>query len=287
MSVVDANTLKWVKSEIDETLKQAQVSLEAYVEDTADESQMRFCINYLHQVSGSLIMLELGGAALLGEEIELLAKSIDKNKKLRNEECFEVLMRALIQLPDYLERLQRGSRDIPVVLLPILNDLRAARSASLFTEASVFSVDINPDEIIVGADNGVNPRALAKKARQFFQVSLLAWYKNSKDINNLRKVHKVVSKLRESCKTVDLYQLFYLMETFIEGLLTQGIKASAPTKQLVSQIDHYLKQLIVSGESTQNYTLADISLLQTLKKSLLFHIAHCTTKSKNIERTCG
>ncbi|MEW2973006.1 hypothetical protein AB1A96_13830, partial [Pseudomonas juntendi] len=30
-------------------------------------------------------------------------------------------------LPDYLERLQNGHRDIPIVLMPLLNEIRAAR----------------------------------------------------------------------------------------------------------------------------------------------------------------
>ena len=34
-------------------------------------------------------------------------------------------MRGIVQLPDYLERLQSGHRDIPIVLLPLLNELRA------------------------------------------------------------------------------------------------------------------------------------------------------------------
>ena len=36
----DISTLAWVKGEIDETLKQARIALEAYVEDSGDEAQL-------------------------------------------------------------------------------------------------------------------------------------------------------------------------------------------------------------------------------------------------------
>ena len=47
----------------------------------------------------------------------------------RDDAC-AALMRGVVQLPDYLERLQGGHRDIPIVLLPLLNDLRTARGES-------------------------------------------------------------------------------------------------------------------------------------------------------------
>ncbi len=54
--------LKWVIGEIHETLKQARMHLESFVEDDEDSAQLQFCTSYLHQVSGSLKMLELSGA---------------------------------------------------------------------------------------------------------------------------------------------------------------------------------------------------------------------------------
>ena len=49
-TTLDGNTLSWVKSEIDQTMTQARQALEAYVENPEDDSQLRFCLNYLHQV---------------------------------------------------------------------------------------------------------------------------------------------------------------------------------------------------------------------------------------------
>ena len=62
---IDFTTLGWVKPQIDETLLQARQALEAYVEDPADASLMRFCATYLHQVQGTLRMVELYGAAMV------------------------------------------------------------------------------------------------------------------------------------------------------------------------------------------------------------------------------
>ena len=83
---IDFTTLNWVKQELDETLKQARQALEAYVEDPADSSLMRFCATYLHQVQGTLRMVELYGAAMVVEEMERVALALlDGNVKPQDE----------------------------------------------------------------------------------------------------------------------------------------------------------------------------------------------------------
>ena len=49
---IDHTALGWVKPEIDETLRQARLEIEAFVEAPADVSPMRACAGYLHQVQG-------------------------------------------------------------------------------------------------------------------------------------------------------------------------------------------------------------------------------------------
>ena len=137
----DFQALEWVKGEIEETLKQAQQSLEAFVENPEDSSRMRFCLAHLHQVSGTLQMVEFYGAALLAEEMENLAQALMNGKVTRVEDAQEVLMRAILQLPAYLDRVKAGKRDMPVVVLPLLNDLRASRGESLLSETALFKPD--------------------------------------------------------------------------------------------------------------------------------------------------
>lgn len=130
--------LGWVKPELDDTLRQVREEIEAFGEDPADVGRMRFCAGYLHQVQGTLRMVELYAPAMVAEELELLAQALQIGKTMdRNESC-AVLMRGAVLLPDYLERLQEGHRDIPIVLLPLLNEIRAARGAPGLSESMLF-----------------------------------------------------------------------------------------------------------------------------------------------------
>src|SRR5690606_247291 len=126
--------LDWLIHEIGETLKEARQSLEAYVENPKDTVRIRFCLTHIHQVHGSLQMVEFYGAALLADEMEQLTQAMINNAVSNPTEAQEVLMRAILQFPLYLEQVKTTRQDNPLVVLPLLNDLRAVRGENLLTD---------------------------------------------------------------------------------------------------------------------------------------------------------
>ena len=125
----DYVALEWVKGDIAETLKQARSALDAYVE-THDDDALNECLAGIHQVHGALQIVEFYGAALLAEEIEELALALQAGHVGQRDEGIRLLQQALGQLPLYLDRVHSARRDLPLVVLPLLNDLRSARGES-------------------------------------------------------------------------------------------------------------------------------------------------------------
>ena len=60
------------------------------------------------------------------------------------EDGLDALTRSMVQLPIYIERLLGGGRDIALVLLPMLNDLRAARGEPLLSEGTLLLLNLSP-----------------------------------------------------------------------------------------------------------------------------------------------
>ena len=276
MSTVDTNTLKWVKSEIDDTLKQAQTSLEAYVEDTADESQMRFCINYLHQVHGTLQMVELYGAALAIEEMEKLSQAIFDDKVNNKDDAYETLMRGILQVPDYLDHLLAGNPDMPVVLLPLLNDIRAARNEPLLSEGALFTPDLNvnaPAAITVSGDNyegGLS--ALARKLRHNFHLGLLGWFQNKNPKAGLQKIADVISELTNAAESDEARRVFWIANALVESLKDDGVETSVAVKMLMGHVDRQIKKIIDDGA----FALDEVPP-EELEKNLLYYVASSST----------
>ena len=52
----------------------------------------------------------------------------------------------MVQLPAYLERLLSGGKDVALVLLPLLNDLRVARDKPSLSEGTLLLLNTGPFE---------------------------------------------------------------------------------------------------------------------------------------------
>src|SRR5437762_2242753 len=129
MAEVASQTIDLVGREVSATLAEARGALESYVEQPDNAQLLETCAQQLHQVQGVLRLLEIYGAALLAEEMEHVAQYLLATHAERKSqaESLDALMRAMVQLPSYLERVLAGGRDLALVLLPLLNDLRAGR----------------------------------------------------------------------------------------------------------------------------------------------------------------
>lgn len=273
----DYSTLNWVKGEIDETLDQARQALEAYVENTEDETQLQFCATHLHQVYGTLKMVELYGAVMVAEEMEHVARALIDKKIAKRQDAYEVLMRAILQLPDYLEYLQAGNKDVPIALLPLLNDMRATCGQSLLSEGAFFSPDLSVTTPAV--DNPVNSdvQELAKKLRHRYQMGLVSWFRDRNVSQALQQLADVVHELRGALREPASSQLFWVAEGLIEALIDEGLDASVSTKLLLGQVDRQIKRIIDEGESV----LVNEQPVE-LVKNLLFYVASAGSEGPTV-----
>src|SRR5574344_1384157 len=100
----DYVALEWVRGEIAATLDQARQALEGFVEQPEDVTGLRFCLNHVHQVHGTLRMVECQGAVRLAEDMELVLRALVDGQLAVGDEALQLLMQAILQLPGYLER---------------------------------------------------------------------------------------------------------------------------------------------------------------------------------------
>src|SRR6201988_5154469 len=148
MPEVASQTFELVGREVNVTLAAARGALEAYVEQPDNAVLLEQCAQQLHQVQGVLRMLEIYGAALLAEEMEHVAQYLlaTHSERKSQAESLDALMRAMVQLPSYLERVLAGGRDLALVLLPLLNDLRAVRGSALLSEGTLLLLNPKSDK---------------------------------------------------------------------------------------------------------------------------------------------
>jgi len=263
-SKVDPSTLGWVKSEIDETLKQARLALEAYAENPADTTRLRFCATHLHQVVGTLLMVELDGAATLAKEVEALADAILNEKAEASDAVLEALTRGILILPDYLARLQAGQPDVPLRHVSLLNELRVARKVEPFAELELFAPDLSvrppPEERAGPKLSDEDFSALSKQLRPSLQQALLDWLRDNSNKESLQRIAEVVAQLQSQANLGVIEQLLWVAGGLVEALAEDGLQPTNERKKLFARLDQQVKKLIDGTEK---------SLLRTSSEALV------------------
>ena len=276
--------LEWVIGEIDETLKLARQALEEYVENPEDTTRIRFCLTHIHQVHGSLQMVEFVGAALLAEEMEGLAQALMNRKVADQTEALELMMQAILKLPLYLEQVKTSRKDDPATLLPLLNDLRAVRGSSLVSETRYFDLDVSPSHKASGAKNAAlkNPaqlKAVLQKLRQMYQYAAAGYIRGVKRQENLEYLAKVFERMKQLTKGTPRQPLWDITQALLDSLDSGSLGVSASVKSLLRQLDKEIKVLIDHGVKA-----FDAHTRDNLIKNLLYYVARSSAASPRVQK---
>ncbi|MCZ6796450.1 MAG: Hpt domain-containing protein, partial [Gammaproteobacteria bacterium] len=266
------SALGWVKKSIDDNLSEIKSEIKRYTEED-DQSLLGSVKERLGVIQGVLTMIEQYGAAMLAEEMLSLCEFITDQKKDKTDQSLEVLLRAVLQLPDYLEHIQSGNRDIPIVILPLLNDIRAVRNQDLFSEKLLFLPDLSMHtesgeaESIDDRSNQAS-RLLAKKLRPVYQYGLLNVIREKSIEDNLRRLEKVCETLEERAFTEQVARIWWIIGALVESVSRQQLELGVSIKNLLGKVDALFRVILIIGER---------GLLQhqpiELIKNFLFYIA--------------
>ncbi len=254
MTEASPQALEIVATELTATLNQARVALEASAERPGDPAPLATVADLLRQARGVLRVVEIFGAALLAEEMELASRFLMKSGDSRQRaEGLDALMRALVQLPAYLERVLGGGRDLPLVVLPLLNDLRAVRGASLLSEGTLLSLNLTSErepepQPAAPGEPALTVPQWARRLRPRFQLALLGLLRGADPAEHLAVLSQAASRLEAVATTRPVFQLWWVVGAVIEAMKSGALSDGASVKRLLGQADRELKRLYELGE---------------------------------------
>ncbi len=244
--------LDWIKGELLETLNESRQALEAYAESNRDQTRMRVCLTCLHQVHGTLIMLELQGVTLLADHLERLAQKLlecNPDDHSGNEAAArQSLMQGILELPGYLEEIQRGATDSRQPMLPLVNEIRDLLGEEPIESTQKF-IDISADASTSALDRfeSINGIDKAKKIRSAYQQVLLSIIKGENLQLALDTLTKVAQSLCRVCANTAHETQWQAFGEFIASLDGQQERLEGDVIKLLRRMDSEIRTLATDG----------------------------------------
>jgi len=253
----DYLALDWVKVEIEQTLKQTQQALETFAETPQDGTALSFCQAYVHQIKGSLLMVEAHRLVAFADEMEQLVKALQADSTQDIDETLQVLMEAVLQLPIWLAQLSESS-EASFHTLTLLNQLRAARGQPPLSEEAKEPSKrpvLAPlaAEVLRERDSKQLGERL-QRMRLTLQKALPSIVREQNLQTHLNYLERVFSALEKLCKNAPLYPLWQTASVLVEALKADAINPTPSLHLLLRKLDHELKSLIKNGIEGINQT---------------------------------
>ncbi|ERP95239.1 chemotaxis protein [Marinobacter sp. ES-1] len=244
-----------VKSEIEQTIKQAEASLERFQENRESGEDLQNCVDYLNQLRGIFLLVELRGGTLLCQEAVSLANDVPVGANDDKNILLTTLSGALFILRRYVEYYHQQREDHPELLLPVINDLREARREKPYPESCFFDLDVRerPDfckgMAIPALDGGEDEYdILARRMRLTFQVALLGVLRGRNEVVSKKLIARSARGFARLCQGAPMGQMWCLLATVADTMLDRAMVFSKARKRLLMRIKKYAREVVYVGK---------------------------------------
>lgn len=275
MQAFDTRTLSWIKAEVQAALEPAERAIQSVESgDTEAAAALAAAAVVAERIRGAVEIIGIRGAVMLARELGATLRGMADGDIPVTDDHIEVVLRAMLQMPAYLDQLYHGHNDIPLVLLPLLNDLRAVQDAELLTERAFFSPDLS-----VTMPAGFSPatgtfdvQTMARKLRPGYLAALLGLIKEDNVAARLKLLAAIINNFQNAARAEHVVQLWWVASGLVSSLADGGLEANVTIKILLGRLDQQTRRLIDYGEED-----LQANPPRELIKNLLYYIGQSSS----------
>jgi hypothetical protein len=261
----ESNTaaLQVVRAELTTLCHNAGTALDEYSNRWDQRELLDTVLQALLSLRGTFDLLELAAARSAAQEaLEVLqALPFDQADDYARQQL-ESLTYCFALLSRYIDFIAGKTHDVPELLLPLINQLRAHNGKSSLNESAFFPIKM-PSALATATDLD-DLRFSGRRQRLLFQLGLLHVLTRAHADSGLRLMRKASERLGEMSPTLaaDVWTL--------TSQLTQAIPNKLPLtamhKRLFSQVERYLSEQIKAAKNNHYAQPSEV-----LVRGLLYH----------------
>ncbi|MBU6950893.1 MULTISPECIES: chemotaxis protein [unclassified Hahella] len=260
-----------VEREINNTIEQAELSLERFQENRESGEDLQNCIDYLNQLRGIFVLIELQGGTVLCQESVAIANEVPVGAAEDKNGLLSSLSQALFVLRRYTEYYQRRREDHPELLLEIINLLRLSRRAKPLPDSYFFDVEFQRSPPKPVRDASVTTDVFehrSRRLRHMYQVGLLNLLRSKETDIGYRLMSRAADGMSKICAGSSISELWSLTAYTVELMHTQSMELTPTRQRLLMKIEKYAREIVKLGKVATAKAISE-----TVAKDLLYLIA--------------
>ena len=281
----DGYRVMWVRPEVESSLLKVRLAIERHVEGQEGAPPLDEALAVLRQLQGVAQVLPWITLRLsfegMAEVLRRRSAAVAEGDRYGPADVgLSAVLSGCVLIPDYLDLLARGQADSPLLLMPLINELRLAVNRSLVSESALVAMQLAlqpwPPRVGSAAARASQMPALARKASAYYQSSLLAVMREQSDARaHWGRLGKLAEQLAAATPHTPSHWLWTSLAAIVEAVLTRGLDFSMELRRLLGAIGQHLKLL---GESPAD---ADAQAAK-LATNLLYFVARALPRGRRV-----
>lgn len=265
---INLNSLRVIRDELNSTINHSAESFETFLADRTHYGDLQSSRDTMSQLGGTFRLLEYPGASLLADTMTALIDVIADPQRKTTDAMINALTHAYLVLPRYIEYITIKKAELPILVIPYVNELRVSHCLPLLPEHYFYQGEI-PQLGLLDASSETGQLAIlistAPRLRHMYQTGLVGVISNpdsSIDFQFLRRSVERVIKLMGNHPQAEIWQI---ASAVLEAFASAKIEVNLNRKRCLADIEKLFRQLVRQGEEGLN-----TSPPEHLKKNLLF-----------------
>jgi len=277
---ININSLRVIQDELSETIGHSAVDFEAYIANQNDPGHIKSCLEAMVQVGGTFRLLEYPGVALLADEMAaLVAVMADPEQKI-TDAMVNALTHCYFVLPRYIEYITIRQRELPILIMPYVNELRVARKAELIPEHYFYQTKI-PTLGLMSMSGGSGDMAMllssAARLRHMYQAGLVGVIKDPTSKLHFQLLSRAIARFTDLLGAHPHAEIWQLATLVLKAFAAGKLEVTLNRKRNLADIEKLMRLFVNQGEEA----LSTISSSK-LKTDLLFMLMLTSYSSAEI-----
>lgn len=279
---VNLNSLRMIRELLDATISQSATDFEAYLADLQATDYLTASHEKIAQVSATLRLIELPGAALIAEEMASVMDAMTNTATKTSEAMINAITHAYFVLPRYLEYITLKQLELPIMIMPYVNELRASRRAELLPEFYCYDIDIPTLGLMEYSHSETQLNTLlatAPRLRHMYQTGLIGVIKNPDSSFHFQFMRRAISRFINLLGDHPQAEIWQIASAALETFVSAKLEVTLSRKRILADIEKMLRQVTSFGEQGLNSPPSN-----NLKKDLLFLVMMTSVSRPEIDK---
>lgn len=242
---INLGSLAVIREELASSISHSATDFEAYLADQGSRAHIDTSLEKMAQVGGIFRLLEYPGAARLADEMAALLAVIADPERKTSEAMIDALTHAYFVLPRYIEYISIKQLELPILMVPYINELRLSHKLELLPEHHFYQGVIPLQGEFASSGDTTDIETITStvpRLSHMYQTGLVGVIKDSDNRSHYLFMRRALTRFVKLLGNHPQREFWLLAEAVLDAFVVAKLEVTLNRKRILGDIEKLLRK---------------------------------------------